>query len=166
MLITQLKPARLMGECMRSLFVVSVAGLAVAASAQVLDRPIWQLPGGEIIFRDYPDQARSAGLTGKVEFRATTGADGTVQACQVTKGSGHYALDRESCRLLTMYAKFRPVGIKDGVQTVTGVVRWSPADAAALAANTVPLTETAEKKPPTPRFGWKKREVKFDRLQQ
>jgi len=149
---------------MKLLMGLPLAGLAALASAQAPDRPIWQLPGGEIVFRDYPDDARASGLTGKAEFRATTVTDGTVQSCQIIKTSGYPSLDRESCRLLTMYAKFKPVRIKDGVQTVTGVVKWSPSDAAALAANQLPIVAAEEKEPPTPRFGWKKKPVPVDRL--
>ena len=152
---------------MKLLMGLPLAGLAAIASAQAPDRPIWQLPSGEIVFRDYPSEVGPASISGKVEFRATTGADGTLQSCQITKTSGYPSLDRESCRLLTMYAKFKPVRMKDGYQTVTGVVKWSPMDAAALAANRIPVSagvEEEEKKPPTPRFGWKKKPVPADRL--
>lgn len=146
---------------------LTVAAMAAAqAPANVVDEPIWQMPSGEIMFRDYPVQAQ--GRSGKVAFRMTTSADGAPQACEVTKGSGNGVLDREACRSLMMYAKFKPIKVKNGIQVVKGVVKWSPAEAAAALAamrNPVPViaaSAPAEKRLPTPRWGWK-RQPKLDR---
>ena len=138
----------------------AVAMAAAQAPAPVVDEPIWQMPNGHIMFRDYPVQAQ--GRTGNVAFRMTTSPDGTPQACEVTKGSGNQVLDGEACRSLMMYAKFKPIKVKNGIQVVKGMVRWSPAEAAAaLAAMRNPTPVVAASLPeqnrlPTPRWGWKR----------
>lgn len=133
------------------------AAVAAQAPADGLEEPIWQMPNGEIMFREYPVQA--GGAKGKVAFRMTTSADGAPQACEVTKSSGNLVLDREACRSLMMYAKFKPVKIRNGVQVVKGMVNWSPAEAAAVLAamrNPQPVVHASVPKgPPTPRWrGW------------
>ena len=135
--------------------ILTAAAIAAAqAPAAVVDEPIWQMPSGEIMFRDYPVEAN--GKTGRVGFRMTTSAQGDPQACEVTKSSGHAVLDREACRSLMMYAKFKPVKVKGGIQVVKGQVKWSPAEAqAALIAmrNPQPTPAVASRKaPPTPRW--------------
>ena len=148
------------------MFLTAAAMAAAQAPANVVDEPIWQMPTGEIMFRDYPVQAQ--GRSGKVAFRMTTSADGAPQACEVTKSSGNVVLDREACRSLMMYAKFKPIKVKNGIQVVKGVVKWSPAEAAAALAamrNPAPVVAAsapAEKQLPTPRWGWK-RQPKLDR---
>ena len=137
---------------------LTAAAMAAAQSpVPVVDEPIWQMPNGQIMFRDYPVQAQ--GKSGNVAFRMTTSADGAPQACEVTKGSGNEVLDREACRSLMMYAKFKPIKVKNGIQVVKGVVRWSPAEAAAALAamrNPAPVVQaSAPAGPPTPRWrGW------------
>jgi hypothetical protein len=95
-----------------------------------------------------------------------TSADGAPQACEVTKSSGNDVLDREACRSLMMYAKFKPIKVKNGIQVVKGLVKWSPAEAAAALAamrNPAPVVAaSAPRKLPTPRWGWK-RQPKLDR---
>ena len=148
------------------LTMISALLAAAQVPATVVDEPIWQMPTGEIMFRDYPVQAN--GKSGKVAFRMSTNSAGDPQACEVTKGSGNAVLDREACRSLMMYAKFKPIKVKDGLQVVKGVVKWSPAEAAAaLAAMRNPAPVIAASAPvarqlPTPRFGWK-RQPKLDR---
>ncbi|GAA4723175.1 TonB family protein [Sphingomonas lutea] len=148
------------------LILFSAVAMAAQAPAAVVDEPIWQMPSGEIMFRDYPVQAM--GKTGNVAFRMTTSAEGDPQACEVTRGSGNAVLDREACRSLMMYAKFKPIKVKNGIQVVKGLVRWSPSEAAAaLAAMRNPRQVVAASAPqprklPTPRWGWK-RQPKLDR---
>ncbi len=146
---------------------LTVAAMAAAqAPANIVDEPIWQMPSGEIMFRDYPVEAQ--GKSGKVAFRMTTSAEGSPQACEVINSSGNVVLDREACRSLMMYAKFKPIKVKNGIQVVKGVVKWSPTEAAAALAamrNPVPVVVASapvEKRLPTPRWGWK-RQPKLDR---
>ena len=146
---------------------LAIAAMAAAqAPTEIVDEPIWQMPNGEIMFREYPVQA--GGAKGKVAFRMTTTADGAPQACEVTKSSGNVVLDREACRSLMMYAKFKPIKIKNGIQVVKGMVNWSPAEAAAALAamrNPAPVIAASapeSKRLPTPRWGWK-RQPKLDR---
>ena len=138
-------------------YLIVAAMAAMQTPAAAVDEPIWQMPGGEIMFREYPVQA--GGASGKVAFRMTTTADGAPQACEVTRSSGNAVLDREACRSLMMYAKFKPVHVRNGIQVVRGVVKWSPAEAAAILAamrNPQPVVQaSAGKAPPTPRWrGW------------
>lgn len=148
-------------------YLMTAAAMAFAQTpATMVDEPIWQMPNGDIMFREYPVQA--GGAKGKVSFRMTTSSNGDPQACEVTGSSGNSILDREACRSLMMYAKFKPVKIKDGIQVVKGRVNWSPAEAAAaLAAMRNPSLAVAASAPqkkvlPTPRWGWK-RQPKLDR---
>ena len=52
---------------MLTILTVAATMAAAQAAANVVDEPIWQMPGGEIMFRDYPVQAQ--GKSGKVAFR-------------------------------------------------------------------------------------------------
>ena len=147
------------------LTIFTVAAMAATqAPATIVDEPIWQMPSGEIMFRDYPVEAQ--GRTGKVSFRMVTSVDGAPTACEVTKGSGNAVLDREACRSLMMYAKFKPIKVKNGIQVVKGTVNWSPAEAAAALTamrNPAPVVAaSAPRRLPTPRWGWK-RQPKLDR---
>ena len=78
---------------MRSLVLLSVAGLALAsvAHAQAAPEPtpaITQSADGEIVFRDYPSRALAANEQGKVGFQVKADANGYPVSCEIITSSG------------------------------------------------------------------------------
>ena len=57
---------------------------------------------------DYRPSWIRRGLEGTVGFALAIGANGRVESCAVTASSGHAALDRATCDLVTKRARFEP----------------------------------------------------------
>jgi protein TonB len=57
---------------------------------------------------DYPPQSLREGATGMVGISVLVGADGRVQACEVTRSSGNAILDDATCRTYARRARFKP----------------------------------------------------------
>jgi len=142
---------------MKSVVLLPLAGLALAsvAHAQAAPEPtpaITQSSNGEIVFRDYPSRALAANEQGKVGFQVKADANGFPVSCEVTSSSGYPQLDSDTCRLLMVHASFKPLpGAQTGVLN-TGVVNWTIAPWLLEARK-----QTAEKKKPTPRWGWSRK---------
>ena len=64
--------------------------------------------GPWVTAKDYPREARDAGMEGTVEFTLDVSAAGCPTICTVTKSSGHLVLDRRACWLVLMRAEFKP----------------------------------------------------------
>lgn len=76
---------------------------------------------------DYPIVALRAHHEGIVGFRLTVGVDGKVSDCRVTAPSGSSFLDVQTCRLLTIRARYNPARTADGTPvegTDSGRVTW------------------------------------------
>jgi protein TonB len=58
----------------------------------------------------YPDAARRAGLEGTVELRFRIGRDGTVEALEVVRSSGHPELDEIAMQTIRRAAPYPIVG--------------------------------------------------------
>jgi len=57
---------------------------------------------------NYPDEARRAGLTGKLIMDVTMNADGTVRNISIMRTSGHKVIDEAAIRIVNLAAPFPP----------------------------------------------------------
>ena len=57
---------------------------------------------------NYPDEARRAGLSGKLKMDVTINADGTVRNISIMRSSGHKVLDEAAIRIVNLAAPFPP----------------------------------------------------------
>lgn len=68
---------------------------------------------------------------GTANYRLVVGSDGRVDACEITRSTGHSSLDRDTCRLIERRARFDPATNNRGenvVGTYTGTVTWQIPD--------------------------------------
>ena len=65
-------------------------------------------------YGDYPPAALRAGEHGRVAFRLLIGTDGRVKRCEVTASSGSQALDRTTCAILLVRARYTPARDPEG----------------------------------------------------
>jgi len=98
-----------------------------AGAAAVADLPRAAQPNGlgswaGRIAASYPSAAIRQGLSGRVSYTATIGANGRVTACNVTQSSGHTVLDEAACAGVTRYGRFNPA-LNDAGQPIEG--EWS-----------------------------------------
>ena len=71
-----------------------------------------------------PDLFEVGGWVRTMRTRLTVRPDGTVQGCEVEKGTGHRALERYVCAMFEQRAKFRPAIWIDGSPSY-GVFRFT-----------------------------------------
>ncbi len=76
---------------------------------------------GDIRDRDYPREARDAGIQGNLTTRYVIGTDGRIADCRVVKSSGSALLDAATCRLVTDRFRYRPARDASG-RKITDVV--------------------------------------------
>jgi protein TonB len=57
---------------------------------------------------NYPDEARRAGLTGKLIMDVVMNADGTVRNISIMRPSGHKVIDEAAARIVNLAAPFPP----------------------------------------------------------
>ena len=57
---------------------------------------------------NYPDEARRAGLSGKLIMDVTMNADGTVRNISIMRPSGHKVIDEAAARIVNLAAPFPP----------------------------------------------------------
>lgn len=69
-------------------------------------------PGSWVTTQDYRSRWVNEGLTGTARFRLSVGKDGRVTGCEITRSTGHAALDSATCSLIQRRARFTPS--KDG----------------------------------------------------
>lgn len=84
-------------------------------------------PGEWITESDYKTSWINRGWAGNAGFRLQVGANGRVEGCQITRSTGHTALDEATCELVTRRAKFEPARNGDGEKvpgSYSSSVRW------------------------------------------
>ena len=84
-------------------------------------------PAGWITTNDYARSDLVREREGTAGYRLVIGSDGRVDACEITRSSGHSSLDRNTCRLIESRARFDPATNNRGETTVgtyTGTVTW------------------------------------------
>ncbi len=84
-------------------------------------------PAGWITTNDYARSDLVREREGTAGYRLVIGSDGRVDACEITRSSGHSTLDRNTCRLIERRARFDPAKNNRGETTVgtyTGSVTW------------------------------------------
>ena len=88
-------------------------------------------PAGWITNNDYSRSDLVRGREGTAGYRLVVGSNGRVDACEITRSSGHSTLDRNTCRLIERRARFDPAKNNRGdvvVGTYTGQVTWQIPD--------------------------------------
>lgn len=88
-------------------------------------------PAGWITTEDYARTDLIREREGTADYRLVIGSDGRVDACQITRSSGHATLDRNTCRLIERRARFDPATNDRGervVGTYSGSVTWQIPD--------------------------------------
>lgn len=84
-------------------------------------------PGEWITESDYKTSWINRGWAGSAGFRLQVGANGRVEGCQITRSTGHTALDEATCALVTKRARFNPARNGDGDKvsgSYTSSVLW------------------------------------------
>lgn len=71
---------------------------------------------------DMPFDVQRGGVTRAVLARTTVRPDGTIQGCEVERGSGNSNLDAVTCQIFLKRGKFEPARASDG-EPVFGVYR-------------------------------------------
>lgn len=71
-------------------------------------------PGEWITESDYKTSWINRGWAGSAGFRLQVGANGRVEGCQITRSTGHTALDEATCALVTKRARFDPARNANG----------------------------------------------------
>ncbi|WP_120076653.1 TonB family protein [Aurantiacibacter odishensis] len=88
-------------------------------------------PAGWITTNDYSRSDLTREREGTASYRLVIGSDGRVDACEITRSSGHSTLDRNTCRLLESRARFDAATNNKGERTVgtySGSVTWQIPD--------------------------------------
>lgn len=77
---------------------------------------------GMIVDRDYPEEAKQAGMQGVVAILFTVHRDGRVSDCRIDHSSGSVELDRMTCALAEQRLRYAPArdGAGQPVEEVTG----------------------------------------------
>ena len=90
-------------------------------------RAIPRDPGRWVTDADYKSRWIREELFGAASFRLDVGANGRVSACMISRSTGHAALDKTTCSLITKRARFKPATDGTG-KAVSGVyessIRW------------------------------------------
>ena len=84
-------------------------------------------PAGWITNDDYSDRDLRRGNEGTASYRLVIGSDGRVDACEITRSTGHSTLDNATCRLIRQRARFDAAMNDRGqkvVGTYSGTVAW------------------------------------------
>lgn len=99
-----------------------------------LFNPVGPVPRGAqgwITTDDYSRADLTRGREGTASYRLVVGSDGRVDACEITRSSGHASLDTNTCRLLERRARFDAARDNRGERVVgsyTGSVTWQIPD--------------------------------------
>lgn len=84
-------------------------------------------PGRWITDNDYRTSWINRGYSGVASFALEISANGRVSDCQITRSTGHDALDAATCRLLSSRARFDPAKDNSGnsvAGTYSSSVNW------------------------------------------
>lgn len=74
-------------------------------------------PSSWIRDRDYRSSWIRRGMAGTARFQLGVGTNGRVTQCTITRSTGHGALDKATCDLITKRARFAPARGNDGAKT-------------------------------------------------
>lgn len=114
---------------------VEIPGPAVTPSVSPAFEPVSAQPrngpAGWITTNDYARGDLVREREGTASYRLVIGSDGRVNACEITRSSGHSSLDRNTCRLIESRARFDPAKDNRGEATVgtySGTVTWQIPD--------------------------------------
>ncbi|RIV87597.1 TonB family protein [Aurantiacibacter zhengii] len=114
---------------------INIPGPAVTPSVTPAIEPVGARPRngptGWITTNDYSRSDLVREREGTAGYRLVIGSDGRVDACEITRSSGHASLDRNTCRLIESRARFEPATNNRGDRTVgtyTGSVTWQIPD--------------------------------------
>lgn len=126
-----------MHEYLAKVFRLGGLSLALAAAPALADEPRGPTPlgnpGSWATTEDYPAVALREMQEGIARFTVAVGKDGTVTTCTITQSSGSDALDRKTCELVTLRARFSPATDPAGKATEgnwSSSIRWQiPKDA-------------------------------------
>lgn len=123
----------------------AITSTALAQQApQVQQETAQQAKNREFILKHYPPGAMKRGEQGRVAFKLTIEADGTLGGCDVTESSGFAGLDAETCEILVRYGQVKPVLGADGRAiraTQNGFIVWRlPENSATAVASVAPAT--------------------------
>ena len=105
--------------------IASLGALTASPSASLLQGPTpvnytsWPMLSGMP-----PDMFEGGGWERTIRPRLTVRQDGTVQGCEVEKGTGQKTLDRFVCAMFEQRARFRPAVWGDGSPSY-GVFRFT-----------------------------------------
>lgn len=129
--------------------------LVAASTAAMADETADQKAAREahnydVIMQHYPPRALAAKEQGTVEFKVDIDRNGQATACTVTGSSGYPQLDKETCDLVLLNAKFaRPTNATGGFasQSTVGVITWKHPGMAAAPSGKVKTVDarTAKK---------------------
>ncbi len=101
-------------------------------------------PGEWVTTYDYPVQALREQRQGTVGFSLQISSQGMVTSCEITASSGSPMLDEETCRLITLRAKFTPAKNAKGFairSKYRNRVRWQIPQSKANALTNIPAPE-------------------------
>lgn len=114
---------------------IEIPGPAVTPSVAPAIEPVPARPrngpAGWITTNDYSRSDLTREREGTASYRLVIGSDGRVDACEITRSSGHSTLDRNTCRLLESRARFDAATNNKGERTVgtySGSVTWQIPD--------------------------------------
>jgi protein TonB len=119
MLVTSLLPAFLL--------LVGAGQPAGRDAASPTPPPAGPNAASYIADADYPAEAIRNHEQGTVVFELDVSPEGNAVACRVTQSSGSAILDRRTCELLVLRARFRPARDAAGHpvrDTVSARIRW------------------------------------------
>jgi len=84
-------------------------------------------PGDWVTTSDYRSSWINREMIGTAGFEVKVGTNGRAQSCLITRSSGHDALDKATCDLISKRARFEPAKNSQGEKvggTYTSSVRW------------------------------------------
>ena len=88
-------------------------------------------PGGWVTESDYRTSWINREWTGVARFELQISASGRVTDCQITRSTGHSALDNATCQLITKRARFNPATDSAGQatsSTYANAISWELPD--------------------------------------
>ncbi|WP_324262548.1 TonB family protein [Altererythrobacter sp. H2] len=88
--------------------IIPSPGPSITPAAEAVAAKARNNPHGWITEADYKTSWINRGYAGTAGFRLAIGASGRVEGCQITRSTGHTALDEATCSLVTRRARFEP----------------------------------------------------------
>ena len=124
---------------------------SVAAQAETpAEKAVREAKNYDTLLQYYPKRALAAGEQGLVAFKIRLDKAGHPTNCEVTHSSGYRQLDDETCQLVLIHAKFKPMKDAQGhkINFVTeGVVNWQIPGASGPSVPLAPVAVTMANAP-------------------